>query len=95
MSIIQPTEPVIIRPEDIEPNWNWERPIAAPGRMDVDFEERVDFRRLHKYRVGRAQQALEKSHQLVLFRQLHGLQYNRLGSIKRHGWFSLGRVNIF
>jgi Xaa-Pro dipeptidase len=61
MSIIQPTEPVIIRPEDIEPNWNWERPIAAPGRMDVDFEERVDFRRLHKYRVGRAQQALEKS----------------------------------
>jgi Xaa-Pro dipeptidase len=61
MSKIQPTEPVIIRPEDIEPNWNWERPIAAPGRMNVDFEERVDFRRLHKYRIARAQQALENS----------------------------------
>jgi Xaa-Pro dipeptidase len=55
------TDPVIIRPEDIEPNWNWDRPIAAPGRTHVDFEERVDFRRLHKYRVGRAQQALENS----------------------------------
>jgi Xaa-Pro dipeptidase len=29
--------------------------------MDVDFEERVDFRRLHRYRVARAQQALENS----------------------------------
>ena len=55
------TDPVIIRPEDIEPNWNWDRPIAAPGRTHVDFEERVDFRRLHRYRVGRAQQALENS----------------------------------
>lgn len=55
------TEPVFITPEDIEPRWNWDRPIAAPGRTDVDFEERVDFRRLHRYRVGRAQQALEDS----------------------------------
>jgi len=31
----------------------------APGRMHVDFEERVDFRRLHEYRLGRARQALE------------------------------------
>jgi Xaa-Pro dipeptidase len=46
---------------DLDTNWNWERPIAAPGRMHVDFEERVDFQRLHRYRVARARQALENS----------------------------------
>ena len=46
---------------DLDTNWNWERPIGAPGRMHVDFEERVDFRRLHRYRVARARQALENS----------------------------------
>ncbi len=61
MSDVQTTEPVIIRPEDIETHWNWERPIAAPGRTHVDFEERIDFQRLHRYRVARAQQALENS----------------------------------
>lgn len=61
MSDRQITEPAVIRPEDIETRWNWDRPIAAPGKTHVDFEERVDFRRLHKYRVARAQQALEKS----------------------------------
>ena len=29
--------------------------------MAVDFEERVDYRRLHRYRLARARQALEKS----------------------------------
>lgn len=33
----------------------------SPGRMGVDFEERVDFRRLRDYRLGRARQALEAS----------------------------------
>jgi Xaa-Pro dipeptidase len=46
---------------DLDTNWNWERPIGAPGRMHVDFEERVDFQRLHRYRVARARQALENS----------------------------------
>lgn len=55
------TDPVIISPEDIEPGWNWERPLPAPGHSNVDFEERVDFRRLHRYRVSRAQQALKNS----------------------------------
>ncbi len=32
--------------------------IPAPGRMHVDFEERVDFRRLHEYRLSRARQAI-------------------------------------
>jgi Xaa-Pro dipeptidase len=46
---------------DLDTNWNWERPIGAPGRTHVDFEERVDFQRLHRYRVARARQALENS----------------------------------
>lgn len=50
-----------ITAEDLNPRWNWDRPIAAPGRMNVDFEERVDFGRLHRYRVARARQALEGS----------------------------------
>jgi len=33
----------------------------APGAMAVDFEQRVDFRRLHEYRLGRAREALERS----------------------------------
>jgi Xaa-Pro aminopeptidase len=61
MTQIQSTEPTIITPQDIEPGWKWDRPIAAPGHGGVDFEERVDFRRLHRYRVGRAQQALKNS----------------------------------
>jgi Xaa-Pro aminopeptidase len=33
----------------------------APGRMNVDFEERVDFARLRSYRLSRAMAALEAS----------------------------------
>jgi Xaa-Pro dipeptidase len=37
-------------------------PIApAPGRMNVDFEERVDFARLREYRLRRAMGAIEAS----------------------------------
>src|SRR2546426_11341541 len=32
--------------------------VPAPGRMHVDWEERVDFRRLHEYRLERARQAI-------------------------------------
>ncbi|GGO86323.1 aminopeptidase [Marinobacterium nitratireducens] len=61
MDIIKPTEPQIILPDDIDPRWDWSRPIPSPGRTAVDFEERVDFRRLHRYRTGRARQALANS----------------------------------
>lgn len=61
MDIITPTEPQIITPDQINPGWDWGRPIPAPGRTSVDFEERVDFRRLHNYRNARAKQALIKS----------------------------------
>jgi Xaa-Pro aminopeptidase len=37
------------------------RPIAAPGHMAVDYEERVDFDRLRRYRLGRAKEALASS----------------------------------
>jgi len=37
------------------------RPLAAPGHMGVDYEERVDFARLRQYRLGRARAALEAS----------------------------------
>ena len=37
-------------------------PLApAPGRMNVDFEERVDFARLRRYRLDRAKQAMEQA----------------------------------
>src|SRR6267378_6340676 len=35
--------------------------VSAPGRMHVDWEERVDFRRLHAYRLGRARRALTEA----------------------------------
>ncbi|AYY13329.1 aminopeptidase P family protein [Actinobacteria bacterium YIM 96077] len=36
-------------------------PLPAPGHMGVDYEERVDFERLRRYRLARARQALESS----------------------------------
>ena len=61
MDEIVKREPVQIRAEDINPRWNWGRALPSLGTMAVDFEERVDYRRLHKYRLGRARQALENS----------------------------------
>jgi Xaa-Pro aminopeptidase len=37
------------------------RPIASPGLMNVDWEERVNTDRLRTYRFGRAREALEAS----------------------------------
>jgi Xaa-Pro aminopeptidase len=50
-----------VNPDDIDPRFNWGRHLPALGTMGVDFEERVDYRRLHKYRIGRVRQALENS----------------------------------
>jgi Xaa-Pro aminopeptidase len=57
----RPVEPKIIAAEDIDPRHNWDRPIMALGPTAVDFEERVDFRRLHRYRLARTRQALAVS----------------------------------
>ena len=48
-------DPAKITAEDINPRYNWGRHLPALGTMGVDFEERVDYRRLHRYRLGRAQ----------------------------------------
>jgi Xaa-Pro dipeptidase len=50
-----------VNPDDINPRFNWGRHLPALGTMGVDFEERVDYRRLHKYRIGRVRQALGNS----------------------------------
>src|SRR5215212_5971089 len=54
-------EPRKISAEDINPRYNWGRHLPVLGTMGVDFEERVDYRRLQRYRLARAHAALEKS----------------------------------
>jgi Xaa-Pro aminopeptidase len=65
---------VLVDPAD--PNHRWERPLQAPGRMQVDFEERLDFRRLHNYRLARTRAALDASGlgALLVFDQ-HNVRY--------------------
>jgi len=62
--------------ETVDPRHRWDRPLQAPGHTQVDFEERVDFRRLHAYRLGRVRQALAGSGLggLLLFDQ-HNIRY--------------------
>src|ERR1039458_7220347 len=55
------SEPKIIKPDDIDPHFKWDRPIGAPGHTQVDFEERINFRRLHDYRLARTRAALANS----------------------------------
>src|ERR1700739_941054 len=50
-----------ISADDINPRYNWARALPALGTMGVDFEERVDYRRLHRYRLSRVRQALAHS----------------------------------
>jgi Xaa-Pro dipeptidase len=54
-------EPKIVKPDDINPHFRWDRPIGAPGHTQVDFEERINFRRLHDYRLARTRAALANS----------------------------------
>jgi len=54
-------EPKKITPDLIASKIDWSRPLAAPGHTAVDFEERVDFRRLHEYRLARTRAALARS----------------------------------
>src|SRR6266581_2465287 len=53
--------PTPVTPDAPDPRHRWDRPLQAPGHMQVDFEERVDFRRLHAYRLARVRQALAGS----------------------------------
>ena len=69
-------EPTIVRPDDIDPKHRWDRPLQAPGHTQVDFEERVNFRRLHDYRLARTRAALANSGlgALLCFDQ-HNIRY--------------------
>ena len=68
--------PKVVRPDDIDPKHRWDRPLQAPGRTQVDFEERIDFRRLHDYRLARTRAALAQSGlgALLCFDQ-HNIRY--------------------
>src|SRR6266513_1341453 len=70
------TEPRRVTDDALDPRHAWDRPLQAPGHMQVDFEERVDFRRLHAYRLGRVRQALAGSGlgALLVFDQ-HNIRY--------------------
>src|SRR5438552_5426476 len=69
-------EPKIVRPETIDPHHKWDRPLQSPGHTQVDFEERLDFRRLHDYRIARVRAALKSSGlgALLCFDQ-HNIRY--------------------
>jgi Xaa-Pro dipeptidase len=69
-------EPKVVRPDDIDPHHRWDRPLPAPGHTQVDFEERIDFRRLHDYRLARTRAALANSGlgALLCFDQ-HNIRY--------------------
>jgi len=54
-------KPVEPSEDDLDPHYKWNRALPAWGSMAVDFELRVDFDRLRRYRLGRAKQALENS----------------------------------
>jgi Xaa-Pro aminopeptidase len=76
MATTQPQESMAAYPEDVDPRHRWERPLPAPGQFQVDFEERVDFRRLHRYRLARTRQTLAASGlgALLCFDQ-HNIRY--------------------
>jgi Xaa-Pro dipeptidase len=63
-------------PDEVDPRHRWDRPLQAPGRTQVDFEERIDFRRLHDYRLARVRAALAQSGlgALLCFDQ-HNIRY--------------------
>ncbi|HYG53950.1 MAG TPA: Xaa-Pro peptidase family protein [Burkholderiales bacterium] len=68
--------PKFTRPDDVDARHRWDRPLQAPGRTQVDFEERVDFRRLHDYRLARTRAALAQAKlgALLCFDQ-HNIRY--------------------
>ena len=55
------SEPRIIMPDMIDPRHDGRGAIPSPGGQAVDFEERVNFRRLHDYRLARSRKALQDS----------------------------------
>src|SRR5438046_6858238 len=50
-----------VNEDSLRPYHRWHRPLQAPGTTQVYFEERIDLRRLHRYRLARTREALGKS----------------------------------
>ncbi len=48
----------VLKLDDIDPGHIWDKAVPAPGQRNVDFEERVNFSRLHNYRLARLRAAL-------------------------------------
>ena len=48
----------ILKLDDIDPGHIWDKAVPAPGQRNVDFEERVNFSRLHNFRLSRLRAAL-------------------------------------
>ena len=90
-SSIDPGKGVSSAPDGLfnpaNPRHRWDRPLQAPGRMQVDFEERVDFRRLHEYRLARTRKALAKSKlgALLVFDQIKPFRFLLLPKMHQHG----------
>ena len=61
MSKVNRPEFLPVNEDDLKPAHRWHRPLQAPGTTQVDFEERVDFKRLHRYRLARTRQSLAQS----------------------------------
>ena len=66
-------DPIAIRAEDVNPRYNWGRALPALGIMGVDFEERVDYRRLHRYRLARVRR--QQQHELPGFAESGALRF--------------------
>jgi Xaa-Pro aminopeptidase len=54
-------KPFLVSPDHLDPHWRWNRAIPSHGHISVDFERRVDFDRLRRYRLARARVALQAS----------------------------------
>ena len=54
-------DPRVLRPGDADPHWRWDRHLPAWGHTATDFERRVDFDRLRRYRLSRTKEALRAS----------------------------------
>src|SRR5690242_17916004 len=61
MNVPSALKPNLVSPEHLNPHWRWDRAIPSPGHTSVDFERRVDFDRLRRYRLARARAALKAS----------------------------------
>ena len=56
----------ILKLEDIDPGHMWDRAVPAPGQRNVDFEERVNFTRLHNYRLSRLRAAVANTDMVAM-----------------------------